>query len=978
MKLIRHTHSFAIEILQPHPMTRKLLLSLFLSVSLLYLYGQNGTIKGTVTNKKTGETIPGVNIVILGTSTGTSTDLDGNYTINYAPIGKVTIVASYISFKADTTTCSVSKGKPCIQNIELEEIASSLAGVTIVASKKTDSDISMISTIKQSNLILNGVSSIQISKSQDKDASEVVKRIPGVTIMDDRFINVRGLTERYNNVWLNNTTSPSTETDQRAFSFDIIPSSMIDNILVFKTPAPELPSDFAGASIQIFTKNTSDENHLSFSYQAGIKQHTTFADFYGYKGSSTDWLGFDNGARQLPSIVPTTEEMFVLQDFRDGTAPEIVASRKNKLTEIARSFSKVSTADKFTAIPDNKFGLDVSFLKKKGSVRISNISSLTYKYSFDNTRYYRATYEVYDTVQDQSVWVYEFNDDQYSQNVQLGGIHNWAVSFGNNTIEFRNLINQIGKSRMTYRTGVDYYRSANRVKLYELAYMSRLIYSGQLSGKHKFNKERSELVWTSGFSYAQKNEPDTRRIYTYSARTTNEQGDTIFTPYRLDYTSTINTESNGRLFSDTYERIFVGNLTYDHVFEFGTWQPSLKIGVYLETKNRNFGLRTFGIARATINSQFNQDITYQPIDSIYADTNFNFYNGIKLEENTSPSYSYFARTNITAGFASIKLPIMSNLNLYGGVRAEKFYRLLGGFQDPEVPEPDIIRDTFNIYPSVILTYNISNRSLLRLSYGKTVNHPEYREIAPYAFYDFEQSATVYGNKDLKDSYIHNIDGRFEFYPSLSEMLTLGVFWKSFSNPIEMNLFPASNGWDFVATNSVKGTNYGAEIELRKTFNQLSVSNGVGKVLKNSTFTFNGTIIQGEVEKTDAYVRDKKRVLFGQSPYIVNAGYYYDNPDNGFGFSILYNLFGKRIVVVGTPTIPNIYEHPRNLLDITISKKIGNYFMLKMGVKDILETDVVYKQDFTVTTSAGQTVEREQIMRKYTPGRMFSISLSYSY
>lgn len=978
MKLITLTNNFAGEILQPHPMTRKLLLSLILSISFYYLYGQNGTIKGTVYNKKTGETIPGVNIVIKGTSTGTSTDLDGNYTINYASIGKVTLIASYISFKPDTITCFVTKGKPCIQNINLEEIASSLTGVTIVATKKTDSDISMISTIKQSNLILNGVSSIQISKSQDKDASEVVKRIPGVTIMDDRFINVRGLTERYNNVWLNNTTSPSTEADQRAFSFDIIPSSMIDNILVFKTPAPELPSDFAGASIQIFTKNTTDENHLSFSYQLGVKQHTTFADFYGYKGSSTDWLGFDNGARQLPATVPTTSEMFVLQDFRDGTPEEVVKYRKSMLTKIARSFSKVSTADKFTALPDNKIGLDISFLKTKGALRISNISSFSYKYSFDNTQFYRATYEVYDTIKDQSKYVYEFNDDQFSQNVQIGGIHNWSVSFGNNVIEFRNLINQIGKSRMTYRTGVDYYRDANKVKLYELAYMSRLIYSGQFSGKHKFNNEKSELSWTTGFSYAQKNEPDTRRIYTYSIRTIDEQGDTLYLPYRLDYSSTINTESNGRLFADTYERIFAGNLTYDHSFEFGTWQPSLKLGFYIETKNRNFDLRTFGIARATINSQFNQEILYQPLVSIYADTNFNFNNGVKITENTSPSYSYFARTNVTAGFISLKIPIASNLNLYGGVRLEKFYRILGGFQDPEVPEPDIIRDTFNIYPSVILTYNLSNKSLIRLSYGKTVNHPEYREIAPYAFYDFEQSATVYGNKSLKDSYIHNIDGRFEFYPTLSEMITLGMFWKRFSNPIEMNLFPASNGWDFVATNSVKATNYGLEVELRKTFNQMAASNSLRKILRNSTIVLNGTMIQGEVEKTDAYVRDKKRVLFGQSPYILNAGYYYDNPDNGLGLSILYNLFGKRIVVVGTPTIPNIYEHPRNLLDITISKKIGSYFVLKMGIKDILETDVVYKQDFIVTTSAGQTVEREQIMRKYTPGRTFSISLSYSY
>jgi hypothetical protein len=960
--------------------TRIKLIFFYLFIFSLSGFSQSGSINGTITIKSTGETMPGVNVLLLGTTIGASSDLDGKYSISYVPAGNYTMVASFISFKTDTVfNIKIEKGKTSIVDLQLEEMVFTLEGVDIVARKETNTEISMISTIKQSNLIINGVSAMQISKSQDKDASEVIKRVPGVTIMDDRFVYIRGLSERYNSVWINNTASPSTESDQRAFSFDVIPSNMIDNLLVYKTPAPELPADFAGATIQITTKNLAIENKVGLAYQASFIEGTSFNDFYTYQGSKTDFMGFDNGVRQLPEVVPSTEEMFVLQDYRDGTPQEVIDSRKAELTSIAREFSEISTASKKTAPIDNKLSLDMSFYKKAPKVQISNNTSLFYKYGFFYDQVGRATYEVYDTINDESVEIYNFLDDIYKEGVQLGGIHNWSFTTKKSVYEFRNLLNQIGTSKMTYRNGIDYYRDANKVQAYELAYASRTIYTGQISGSHNLSGDNLKISWVAGYSYAYKDEPDVRRIYTVSTRVLGDTGTYEYLPYKLDYSSTVNTESNGRIFTETQENIFTGSVNLEYKMTFGSWTPSIKTGVYIDDKTRNFGIRTFGISKAVIQSEFNNAILYQDIDSVYADTNFNFTHGVKLEENTAPEYSYDADISLIAGYIGLKLPILNHLSLYGGIRIEQFNRFLGGFQSESSDKQDVKHDTLNVYPSAILTYNISNKTLLRGSYGVTVNRPEYRELADYAFYDFEQSASIFGNPDLKDCYIQNADLRFEYYPNPTDMFTLGVFYKYFKNPIELNLFPASNGWDFVAVNSIKANDYGVELEFRKSFASLSGMSGFTEVMKRFVLTANFSYIYGIVEKEDDYVRDKKRALFGQSPYVINTGLYYQDDQRGWSGSLLFNMIGKRIVIVGTPTIPNVYEMPRALLDFTIGKRFMEHLGIKFSAKNLLDEPVVYQQTFDVTLE-GETsnVERTQDIRRWTPGRSYYLTISYNF
>ena len=961
------------------------------------ILAQTSSIVGTVTDAKTNETIIGANVVLVGTIIGSSTDLDGYYEIKNLKPGTVDVVVSFISYKTDTiNNVNLSADGVTKLNIKLEEQSLSLSGVTIVERRTTSSEVSMISAIKNSSVTVSGVSRQQISKSQDKNASEVLRRIPGVTIVDDRFVVVRGLIERYNTVWLNNSVAPSVESDQRAFSFDIIPSSMIDRILVYKTPAPELPADFAGAAIAVFTKNYPESNSLTVGASTRYTEGTTMEDFYKYKGGKLDWIGFDDGTRAVPDNVPGIEEYREVQGMvTNGDISEEERYQARQLqTDWGRAFNKTSTADKKTAMPDYKINIEYTgkFSTKDKKLTVGNISSLHYENANDLQRIYRASYEVYDTVVDTSVYIYQYYDNQYASKIHLGALCNWSFSFGNNNIEFRNVFNQYGKSQTTNRTGIDYYRNKNKIAWDELGYESRTVYSGQLGGKHSIGNDFTKLDWTVGYAFANKDQPDVRRIYRYSAYI----DDTTYAPYQLDYTSWANTESNGRLFFNLDEKIVTVGANFTTKFFLGNFHPDLKTGFYYEDKNRDFNIRTFGILRAGTSSQFDQSILQQPIDSIYADTNFRFINtydtlpsgvyptaGIKLQEETNPKYIYNAQNNLLAAYAGFNLPVTGKLNIYAGLRLEKMKQQLEWLTEFAVDtvaekRASIIRDTLNLFPSVNITYNFNDKNLVRLAYGNSINRTEFREIAPYGFYDFELSATVYGNDSLKNAYINNFDLRYEWYPSPTEMITIGGFYKKFKNPIEMNLFPASNGWDFVYSNAVEAYSLGAELDIRKSFNNWKSKGSFLRYFKDLTLLLNVALIKSNVTSDDDYLRDKNRPMFGQSPYIINVGLYYQNEKSKFAASILYNVIGERIAIVGTPTIPNIYESPRNLLDLTFTKEIGEHLEVKGGIKDILNQPIKFRQTVEFEQPDGNLAQREQIIKEFKSGTSYMLGFAYRF
>jgi len=952
-------------------MVRKILFTFLIFFFSLNLFSQSGIIKGIIIDKKTRETLVGANVWIDGTTTGTSTDINGEFTLNNLKIGTYKIMVSIISYRRTILdNVKVTKDHITELSVELEEEVTTMQEVEIVDKRTTNTEISIINVIKNTNLIANGISSQQIQKSQDRDASEVIRRVPGVTLFNGQFVIVRGLNQRYNSVSLNNASTPSSETDTRAFSFDIIPSSLLENIMIYKNPSPELPADFSGAYIAIATRNNPSKNSVDISYSVSFREGTTFNDFYKYKGGSLDFLGIDDGTRALPQDFPTTEEFKQLTNTYTQTA-------RDEVTKLGQEISKTWMANSGSAMFDNRFNIAVSNNFKLGKVSATNIAAINYTNTFLYLPIHRLDYQVYDFADDKPSPNFDFYDQQYTNTAKTGAILNFSFILNRkNKIVLQNLFNQIGFTRTTLREGIEYY-SSQQVHSFEYYFQSRIAYLGQLGGEHEIKKSASLIKWTLSYSYSDRNEPNQKRLTTILNTTS---GDTHYNEYGIAFGNTASPKYAGIVYQKLREHIFMGKIDFTQPFSFNSFKPELRVGFYGEYKKRTFSARLLGYIKSS-EDQFNQDLPYSPFDSVFRDQNINYTSGIKLDESTNPSDSYDASNAQLSGYFTMKIPIMSRITIYAGLRAEHNHQQMNSFSSDLSTLPvQYDRNIFSVFPSANITFDLNAKSLIRLAYGQSINRPEFREIAPFNFYMFQENASFVGNPNLKDARIQNVDARYELYPTLSELISLAVFYKQFSNPIEIAYVNSGSGLAYGPVNAKSAYTYGVEVELRKSFSDWGDRKGFLSCFKDFSIVLNASYIQSQVQFPDGAI-ERDRYMQGQSPYIVNAGLYYLNTRLNISSSLLYNVMGKRIIVVGQPNqnpqedIPDMYELPFNSLDFTFSRKFGKNIQIKVGVQNLVNQNVRFQQTVKYDVPGKGTIERVQPNLTYKAGRYYTIGIS---
>jgi hypothetical protein len=943
-----------------------LFVSLILQIS-IFAMAQKGAIKGSITDSKTGETLIGTTVLLQGTTTGTITDFDGNYSLNNVDPGTYNIVYSFISYEPRIERVLVVSGTETVLNVSLSPALVDIGEVQVVAKKRTDTDVSLLNTLRSGNLIVSGITAQQISRSQDKDAAEVVRRVPGITITDGRFIIVRGLIERYNSVMLNNATAPSFEADKKAFSFDAIPSGLIDNILIYKSPAPELPGDFAGAAIDVQTKSAADRNSFDISYGTKYAGNTTFnGNFLTHEGSKTDWLGFDDGTRRIPAGIPEASEFSQLYVWPNASA---YLERTDEILRISALLPNNWETSLKSPFLDQSLSATLQRRFVIGKISVGNLTSINYSNSASFYDVERREYQGWDEIQGKIIENFDFQDQRAKEESKTGLIHNWNIIYGKNQkLVLRNFLNQMGTKSTTLRNGVNFY-NVETLKAYDLRYESRLVYSGQLAGKQTFNQDRTRFDWMFGYSYTNKDQPDNRRL-TYVQN--QSPGSDRFEQYELRMQSVPNVYLGGRLWIEMAENVYDAKFDVIHNLKNGNSENNwhVKAGYFFELKERSLKSRLIG-AVAVRNPP---DIFYNPVSEIFSPGNFYFdsnipprNHGLSYRDNTRAKDSYDATDNFHAGYLALNIPITNRVNLYGGARVEMFDRIITNFFEKtgNTDNMDITRDTINIFPSANFTYNINDYNLLRLSYGKTVNRPEFREMSNFDYQDFELFAVVHGNEDLKNAYINNYDLRYEWYPTIGEMISVAGFYKAFTNPIEIFQIPAGTTFDYKPFNTESAYSAGVELDVRKQFASFENNAGFFRFLKDMTVVFNMSLIKSELNtEKQGFARDSIRVMQGQSPYIVNLGLFYQNPESNWTASLSYNNVGKRIAYVGTPNNPHTWELSRNSLDLTVQKGIGESFQIKAGVKDILNEPIRYVQYH------GPQEDKTGNSLKHTPNRQF--------
>lgn len=921
-------------------MVRKLLTLVFILLgSFTVSFAQNGTITGRVTDAKTGEGLPGVNVILKGKTIGASTDFDGNYKITNVAPGYFTIYASYISYKAFEQDVKLEAGKTLTLIIKLEESNVELQGVDVVAERVRTTEAAVLMDVKKSDLVINAISAQQIQKSQDRDAAQVVRRIPGITIQDDRFVIVRGLSERYNTVMLNDVIAPSTEPDKKAFSFDLVPSNMIERMLVFKSGSSELPGEFGGAVIKIFTKNQVEADFNNISIGTGVRVGTTFTDFSYSNRSATDRFGFDAGSRSLPAAFPSN-----LNNL--GFNLEAVA-------EATKTLENDWTVNNSMALPDLRLRYDMGRRLKIKGKQVSTLNSVTYSNTRTALNVERWRYINY-ADDNSSIQQFSYRDIQNANSVRFGVISNWSVQLNKrNSIEFRNTFAQNGQQETTIRNGEEDFQGFG-VRNYSLYYQQRMVYNGNVHGKHELANDRTTINWTVAYSRTNRNEPDWRR-----ARSQKQLGSDE--PYRVVIPPSSNTFDGARFYSELTENIITQTSEIAHKFgeDIRTPKLTLRAGYYAEMKDRKFNARWMAYRQSS--TQFDPSLLNLPLDQIFANENIGFPNGFILSEGTNLTDAYTAKNTQFAGYTGASYKPNTHITIAGGIRAEFNRQQLNTRIAPTVPV-NVDNPILSLLPFLNTTYAINDYQQFRLAYSRSINRPEFRELAPFSFYDFNFAIDIVGNSALQIATIDNIDLKYEFYPSPSEQITVGVFYKNFINPIETYIVTGTSNPIFVFRNAQSAISYGAELELRKSL----ALNDPGSFWNRFNVVFNAAYIKSEINlgNDPTLTQDSRRPLQGQSPYVINTGIYYNDTESGWQLAALYNVYGERIFTVGDNEIRTIYEMPRHLVDLSVTKTFNKNMTLKVGVSDLLNSALVYREDGDFDEKLSGAVDKKIVEQRF--------------
>lgn len=904
-----------------------------------------GVVKGKVVDAETGETLPGASVT-YAEGKGISTDVNGMFSLDI-PNGKRRLTVRYIGYKTVTKDIQVSDGTQDL-DISLEADNATLGNVTVTGEVRQDTEAATMREQQQAHISMTSVSEQHIKRTQDKDASEVIRRIPGVSIIDEKYVMVRGLSQRYNNVWMNGAAVPSSEADQRAFSFDIIPSSQISGMKVVKSASPEYPADYTGGFIIVNTKDVPLRNSWNISIGGSLNNETHLKEQLGYAGSPTDFLGFDNGTRGLVHGINTTLN-------RQGNGYSILGNGFNndwtvsKMKPVADMSIAASMSQRWHTTGGQTLGLN-------GSINYSN-AYRTLKDVENNM------FGAYDVTHDKSNYLRKAMDDQYTNNVRLGALLSlvWLSSDGSQRIEMKHIFNQLGKDRYTYRKGYD--AQSDYMEQAEYYYQSRTTYNLGLSGKHSL--DNSNLIdWNVGYAYANRNLPDRRRYTVYA-----QEDGTL----EVENLNDINRE-----FSFLKENILSAGANWNHDFDLEGWKPSLKVGAYGEHRSRRYDTRFFTYAWP--DGQLPQQMRDLDVPTqLLTDRNYG-KNGLYLLEQVDWSNNYEAKNTLGSGYLSVLLPFFGNrLEAYGGVRFESFHtELISHTRRQEYSPLSTYYDYNNLFPSLNLTWHLTKAQQLRLAYGRTTNRPEFRELSTSVYYDFDLASNVQGNHNLRPAYIDNIDMGWEWYPHAGEVVSLSLFYKHFRDPIEWT-YTVAGGTDLVYSymNAEGADNYGVEMDIRKQLDFLQ--------LPQLSLSLNAAWIHSSVNFPEGS-NEQDRPMQGQSPYLVNAGLFYSSDAastasskaKGWTASLLYNTIGKRIIGVGRSVgsgetdvrVPDSYEMPRHQVDINVGKSFGR-FDIRLSVRDVLAQKALFKQ-FEHTAKG----EIQQVTRSYKPGRTFSLTATY--
>ena len=888
-----------------------------------------GRIVGRILDAEDGQGISGALIVVDGSALSTVSGVDGRYMLPRVPSGTRTLVVSYLGYSRKSVT-GVEVGEEAMNlDVTLSPAALAVQGITITAERERGTVSRALNEQRTAVNVVNAISAEQISRSPDGDAAAAIQRVSGVTVQDGKFVVVRGMGERYTTTSLNGARIPSPEPERKVVPLDLFPSGLLQTITTSKTFTPDLSGDFAGAAVNIQTREFPASRRLAFSLTTGYNDAISGRSVASAPLAGGETFAMVNGERQIPD--PVRQAGDLRRVFSQEEVNRLVRSFRNAWSvQPEKGTPNLSTSASIGGT-DALLGRDIGYLL-----------SGTYSYGQETrTSDYRATYNDTDHVAEN---VFQSLEDSGRTSVLWGGLLNLSTYLGSSTRLFsNNVYNRTGESEARIERGFledDFIE----VDIDRLRYVERSIRSNQVGGEHQFGDQN--LTWRLTSSGVTRDEPDRSEVVYVLHR--DASGNLLSREWLAGGTeAAVRTygdlsESNIEAASD-YRRTF-GN-AQRHALKFG--------GMFRATSrdaaNRAYSLTNRGRPLTAAEKQLSPEEIFdgrfsQPEDQVFSITPM-------LQGG-----SYGAEDRLAAAYLMGEYQLSDRLQLVGGARLERSdVKVDAVSQDGSTARAN--PSYTDILPSLLLNVELADEQQLRFSASGTVARPEYRELVPYLIRDVLGGENVQGFPGLRRTTIQNYDARWEWYPGAGEVVSIGAFAKRFADPIE-RVYLGTSGTLVIGYRNPEGaTNYGVELELQKGLGAF------GEAFEPFSLAANATLMRSRIEVGDSLLINNDRPLVGQAPYVVNVGLTYAPETSRASATLLYNTVGARIYTVGAIGLPDVLEQPRHVLDFSVRYAITDFVSAKLDAKNLLDTPFEVRQGDVVRES-------------YSSGRVFSLGVSW--
>jgi len=958
------------------------------------LFAQTGIIRGTVIDGDLGEPLFGANVLIENGSGGAITDFDGKFEIDIAP-GTYNLNITFIGL-ADA---KINEDKvvldqvTLVDNVVLQAKSNQLKTFTVSANVIRNTEAAMINIKKKSASVRDGISAAKFRRIGDSDAASAIKRVTGVSVESGKYVYVRGLGDRYTKTMLNGLDIPGLDPDRNSIQIDIFPTSLIGNMTVLKSASAEFPADFTGGIVNIETVDFPDKKIFDVSVGLGFNPSMHFnSEYLTSPGGSTDFLGFDDGSREIPTTNPLKAPVRELSNYFS----------QNEIQQFADKFSKNLAVENKTSFLDYNFSTTIRNQKKIGDkYKLGYFASINYRKEqrhFDN-------YEIgeYQKNVDQSetelAYVTVQRGVKSTDNVLVGAIGGLALKTSKSSLKLTALHLQNGENTASLFSvdnngGSEVAGQSGYIGIaHNLQYNQRSISNILLNGKHILQDKKWEINWKLSPTFSSLEDPDIRKAGLTTGGTD----------------STVNSGETGfpkRIWRDLEETSLNAKADVIRNYKFKGKAAKFKMGSSLAFKNRDYSIIEYNLSAG------GSPIVKGGVNSMVADSNFwpkgssFFYtnsvlpvlSGNNLIARQNPNE--YNSSSLNAGaYISNEFQPLYKTKVIIGLRIENFQQWHTGRNQTyatqsHLPENqrnglyldnELVLDAIDFFPSANLIYSLTKEQNIRVSYAKTIARPSFKELSYAQIYDPLTDRMFNGalspsqdwDGNLVETRIENIDIRWEWFIKQGQLVSLSAFYKKFDDPIELTQIQLNaTSQEFQPKNVGEGRVIGAEFEFRKNFDFLNPK------LKKLIFSGNLTLVNSQINMTEYEYQLRKRnlrggekventrTMAGQAPYLINGGLTYENEKANFDFGLFYNVQGPSIIVVGGSIYSDVYSEPFHSLRCNVSKKLDEEGKkrIKLGVSNLLNDD---REQFYKAYQSS-----DKVYSKFSPGVAFSVSFSY--